>query len=282
MNILTTGGWSDYQLLDSGGARRLERFGKYILNRPDPQAIWQQKLESSVWENADAVFLKDWKVKNNMPTTWKVKYKDLSLYAHLSPFKHTGIFPEQTINWEFIEQHIKSSKEKINLLNLFGYTGISSLVAANAGATVTHLDASRPAMKWFRQNQEDSKLMDKPIRLIVDDALKFTEREIKRGNKYEAVIMDPPVYGHSPDGAVWDFNRDFPKLMENVSKILSPNPLFVIVNAYAITASAIMIENVMKDFFDSFGGKVESGELCLEEKSGRLLSTGIYSRWQNL
>ena len=265
MKILSTTGWENYQLLDSGNTRRLERFGKYVLNRPDPQAIWQQKLGPSVWGNADAVFLRDWKVKNNMPNSWVLKYKDLSLHAHLSPFKHTGIFPEQSINWEFIEQKVKSSNEKVNLLNLFGYTGISSLVAAKAGATVTHLDASRPAMNWFRQNQEASKLMDKPIRLIVDDALKFTEREIKRGNKYNAVIMDPPVYGHSPEGAVWDFNKDFPKLMENVSKILSPNSIFVIVNAYAISASAIMIENVMRDFLDIFGGIIESGELCLEK-----------------
>jgi 23S rRNA (cytosine1962-C5)-methyltransferase len=280
MNILSTPGWEDYELLDSGNGRRLERFGKYILNRPDPQAIWLPHLPETEWQKADATFNKDWATKANMPKNWNIKYGDLTLEARLTPFKHTGIFPEQSINWQYIEQKIKTSKtQNIKFLNLFGYTGISSLVAAKNGASVTHVDASKPAMTWFRKNQELSGLTDKPIRLIVDDALKFTEREIKRGNSYDAVIMDPPIYGHTPDGGVWDFNRNFPKLMENVSKILSPNPLFVTVNAYAISASAIMIENVMKDFLPK-SGKYESGELCLEENSGRLLSTGIYGKWE--
>lgn len=280
MNILSTPGWNDYELLDSGNGRRLERFGKYILNRPDPQTIWKPALSKSEWEKADAVFEKDWHVKNNMPKSWNINFNDLTLLAKLSPFKHTGIFPEQSINWNFIEQKLESNKTKTKLLNLFGYTGISSLIAAKNGAQVTHVDASKPAVTWFRENQKLSQLLDAPIRLIVDDALKFTQREIKRGNTYDAVIMDPPVYGHSPEGGVWDFNKDFPTLMENVSKLLSPSPLFVVVNAYAISASSIMIENVMKDFLGNLNGKIESGELCLEEKSGRLLSTGIYGRWE--
>lgn len=282
MNILSTNGWSDYQLIDSGNGKRLERFGKYTLSRPDPQAIWLPALAENEWIKADAIFEDKWIVKNKLPSQWQVKYKDITAIAKLSPFKHTGIFPEQSINWDYIEQKISSSKRKVEFLNLFGYTGISSLVAANAGAEVTHVDASKPAMNWFRENQEASGLMDKPIRLILDDVLTFVQREVKRGNTYDAIIMDPPVYGHDPKGKVWDFNRDFPKLMESVSKVLSPTPLFVLVNAYAISASAIMIENVMKDYLSNLDCKFESGELCLQERSGRLLSTGIYGKWEVL
>jgi len=280
MQILETSGWEDYELIDSGNGRRLERFGKYILSRPDPQAIWLPKASPETWDNADAVFDEGWKTKIKISDKWIVKYQNISLYLKLTPFKHTGIFPEQKIHWDYILQKIPSAKRQPNILNLFGYTGVSSLVAAGAGAKVTHVDASRPAITWFRENQSLSGLMDKPIRIIVDDAIKFTAREIKRGIKYDGVIMDPPVYGHDPKGGIWDFNKDFPHLLENCSEILSGSPLFVIVNAYAVSASALMLENVMKDYFENLGGKIEVGELCLKEKvGGRLLSTGIFARW---
>lgn len=281
MQVLETSGWEDYELIDSGNGRRLERFGKYVLSRPDPQAIWLPKADKTVWEAADAIFTDRWINKGRVPEKWTIKYKNISLILKLSPFKHTGIFPEQISHWEFIEKAIQpSSHLAINVLNLFGYTGISSLVAAAAGAKVTHLDASRPAMSWFRENQAQSRLMDKPIRIIVDDALKFTEREIKRGVKYDGIIMDPPIYGHDPKGKTWDFNKDFPYLIENCSKILSDGPLFVIINTFAISASAIMLENVMRDYLEKLGGKIEIGELCLREKVGRrLLSAGIFGRW---
>lgn len=280
MQILETSGWENYELIDSGNGRRLERFGKYILSRPDPQAIWLPKAPAEIWNKADAVFDKGWKMKTKMPDKWIVKYQNISLCLKLTPFKHTGIFPEQKIHWDYIQQRIPSAKRQLNILNLFGYTGASSLVAAETGTKVTHVDASRPAITWFRENQSLSGLMDKPIRIIVDDAIKFTAREIKRGVKYDGIIMDPPVYGHDPKGGIWDFNKDFPHLLKNCSKILSGSPLFVIVNAYAISASALMLENVMKDFFEKLGGKIEVGELCLKEKiGGRLLSTGIFARW---
>jgi len=282
MQILETSGWEDYELIDSGNGRRLERFGKYILSRPDPQAIWLPKVSVETWNRADAIFDEGWKTKTKIPDKWIVKYQNISLYLKLTPFKHTGIFPEQVSHWQFIENKLKSLSQVSNLsvLNLFGYTGASSLVAAEAGAKVTHVDASRPAITWFRENQNLSGLMDKPIRIIVDDAIKFTAREIKRGIKYDGVIMDPPVYGHDPKGGIWDFNKDFPRLLENCSEILSGSPLFVIVNAYAVSASALMLENVMKDYFENLGGKIEVGELCLKEKvGGRLLSTGIFARW---
>jgi 23S rRNA (cytosine1962-C5)-methyltransferase len=280
MQILETSGWEDYELIDSGSARRLERFGKYILSRPDPQAIWLPKLGNEVWDKADAIFDGKWINKSGIPEKWEIKYKDISLFLRLTPFKHTGVFPEQKVHWDYIEESIKNAGREVNILNLFGYTGASTLVAASAGAKVTHVDASKPSMNWFRENQELSGLLDKPVRLMVDDAMKFTSREIKRGVKYDGVLMDPPIYGHSPTGHVWEFNKDFPKLMENVSKLMSDNPLFVIVNTYAISSSALMLESVMNDYLGNLNGKIEVGELALKEKEGgRLLSTGIYGRW---
>lgn len=315
MQILISKGWKDYELIDSGNGMRYERFGPYRTVRPDPQAIWQPTLPQKEWQSADVLFERTrddkgiWKFKRHIPEKWKMTYKDLSFWARLTSFKHTGVFPEQSLQWDFIQNIIANKmKESQNghpgvtmttigsrktdsiaslqndkqpsILNLFGYTGIASLVAAAAGAKVTHVDASKPSITWARDNQSLSKLENKPIRWILEDAVKFVEREERRGNFYDGVIMDPPVYGHGPTGQIWKFNENFPKLMENVSKILSKNPLFVIVNAYAISSSAIMLENVIKDFLPK--GTIDVGELCLEESaSKRLLSTGIFARWSN-
>lgn len=285
MNVLTTKGFKDYELIDSGNGQRLERFGKFILIRPDPQVIWKPKKDNSFWEKADAVYESfgnkgKWINKNKVPEKWQISYKDLSFFCKLTPFKHTGVFPEQSLQWDFMEEKIKSAGREINVLNLFGYTGISSLVCAANGAKVTHLDASHPAIGWARENQEASGLLQKPIRWILDDALKFTQREVKRNVRYDAIIMDPPIYGHGPEGEKWDFNESFPQLMEVCRNILSDNPLFIIVNAYAISSSSIMLDNVLKDYLVDLGGTFEYGELALQEKDGgRLLSTGIFSRW---
>lgn len=272
--------WSDYELLDSGDGKRLERFGKYILARPDPQVIWAPGLDPAEWEKADAVFDKEkWIIKNRIPDKWLLTYKNLKFFAKLSPFKHTGVFPEQSAQWDFITEKIGAHGQTVNILNLFGYTGIASLAAAAAGAKVTHIDASYPTIGWARENQTASGLEDKPIRWILDDAIKFTQREIKRGIKYDGIIMDPPIYGHGPKGEVWDFNKSLPELLKNCQRILSDEPLFIIINAYAISASAIMLQNILTDFTKKLGGKIEAGELALQEKSGRLLSTGIFGRW---
>ncbi len=293
MQILISKGWNDYQLIDSGNGFRLEKFGTYTIVRPDPQAIWKPTLSSNEWEKAAVSFRRTnadsgiWEYRTRLPEKWKMSYKHLSFWARLTAFKHTGVFPEQSLQWDWIEEKVrnaevqKSTNPKIpNILNLFGYTGIASLAAAAAGAKVTHVDASRPSIAWARDNQKLSGLEDKPIRWILEDAVKFVEREIRRGNTYDGVIMDPPVYGHGPTGQIWKFNENFPLLMEQISKILSPKPLFVIVNAYAISSSAIMLENVMGDYLNKFSGIIEVGELCLEESAGkRLLSTGIFARW---
>ena len=203
MKLLTTKSFSEYDLLDSGNARRLERFGKYVLNRPDPQAIWTPHLPPSEWEKADFIYTDRWQGKN-VSSRWEVIYGDLRFFAKLTPFKHTGIFPEQAVNWEWMQKNIHNAKKngqaEVKVLNLFGYTGIASLVCAGAGAHVTHVDASKPSIGWARENQEIAGLSDKPIRWILDDALKFCEREVRRGNSYDGILMDPPSYGHGPDG----------------------------------------------------------------------------------
>ena len=283
MQLLKTSGWEDYELLDSGDGKRLEKFGKYIIFKPDPQVIWKPSLNESEWNKADAKYLeKDWS-PNNLPQKWPLSYKDIKFYAKLTPFKHTGVFPEQILNWEYMEDKITKAKKEVNVLNLFGYTGIASLVCAANGAKVTHLDGSKPAITWARENQTLSGLLDKPIRWILDDAIEFTAREARRGNVYDAIIMDPPVYGHGPNGETWDFNKSFPELLNNCKKILSQSPVFVIVNAYAISSSSLMLANTMEDYLGFPHEKIEYGELALEQKSNlRLLSTGIFARYSSI
>lgn len=284
MQILINPGWKDYELLDSGDGMRFERFGPYKTIRPDPQAIWQPSLPKIDWQEADVRFQRitqdkgKWLFKRHLPEKWLMQWNNLSFWTRLTSFKHTGVFPEQSLQWEFIQDSIKKASRPVSVLNLFGYTGIASVAAAAAGAKVTHVDASKPSITFARDNQIASKLQDRPIRWILDDAGKFVEREIKRGNKYDALIMDPPVYGHGPTGQIWKFSEDFPRLLGNCAQILSDKPLFVIVNAYAISSSALMLGNVLGDFLPK--GNIEVGELALQETiSKRLLSTGIYARW---
>jgi 23S rRNA (cytosine1962-C5)-methyltransferase len=268
----------NYDLIDSGVGRRLEKFGDYILDRPDPQIIWKKALPESEWQKANAVFRQSW-VNKNVPEKWQMEHEGIKFWCKLAPFKHTGVFPEQAQQWEYIKGTLNQSS---NILNLFAYTGIASLFAAKAGAKVTHVDASKPAITWANENRDLNNMQTAPIRWIVDDALKFTEREIKRGIKYDGIIMDPPVYGHAPNGVPWDFNKDFPRLLDNCRKILSNNPLFVLVNAYAISSSSITLANTLQGAFGNLTGSIENGELTLKETSaGRLLSTGIWAKWQS-
>jgi len=289
MKTISTSGWNDYSLLDSGDGYRLEQFGKFRLSRPDPQAIWSRKLPESEWRKSEAAFLKDKKEKEywqkkQTPTKWIMRYKDISFYAKLTPFKHTGIFPEQHLQWDWMEDKIRNSSQlksgqKPKILNLFAYTGISSLIAAKNNCEVTHVDASSPSIAWARENQTLSKLSNKPIRWIKEDVLKYCQRELKRGHRYDAIIMDPPIYGHGPHSEVWDFYKSFPILLALCRGLLTKKPIFIIINAYAISASSLMLENMLADSTQGINGTIESGELCLEEKnSSRLLSTGIFSR----
>lgn len=279
--------WPDYELLDSGGARRLEKFGPFILSRPDPQAIWSPKLSQQEWMQADATFIRDksgkeyWVKKKKVPEQWKMKYENVQFWARLTPFKHTGVFPEQTSQWSWMSHLLKKEYSRpMKILNLFAYTGIASLVCAAANAHVTHVDASRPAITWARENQALSGLVDKPIRWILDDALTFVQREIKRKNYYDGIIMDPPIYGHGPKGEKWNFSTHFPQLVRLCSQVLTAKPLFFIVNAYAISSSSLMLYNTLESELGNFGGNIHVGELTLQENKGsRLLSTGIFARW---
>lgn len=287
MSILQTLGWDDYALLDTGNGKRLEQFGPYRLVRPDPQIIWKPKLSHAEWEKADAVFENgekgkrgQWIKKKQMPDEWHVHYDGLTFSAKLSPFKHTGIFPEQSLQWEWMAKKITSQQRPVSVLNLFAYTGGASLVAAKAGAKVTHVDASKPSITWAHENQKLSHLSDKPVRWILEDVISFVKREVKRGVTYDGIIMDPPVFGHGPEGERWEFTESFPELLQLCKLLLSNNALFIIINAYAISASSLMLENSLADIVEGFPGEIEVGELALEEKTHhRLLSTGIFARW---
>lgn len=284
MRIIACDPWDDYELLDSGLGRRLERFGRFVLDRPDPQALWQPRLPVDAWNRADAAFVDDgrrgrWERRTAMPESWPLTDDGIVLSAKLTPFKHTGIFPEQRANWQWLSGRLAGATARTNVLNLFGYTGGASLVAAKAGASVTHVDASRPTIGWARENQAASDLASKPIRWILDDALKFVQREERRGVRYDGIMMDPPVIGHGPNGEPWDFSKQFPELLDACVRILSDQPRFILINAYAISASAIMLENMLGDL--ALGGTIDAGELALQESgSGRLLSTGLVARWQ--
>lgn len=282
--------WHEYELLDSGYGNRLERFGEFVLSRPDPQCIWKTKHDKSLWEKADAIFIIDnksgkgrWVKKANLPEKWLLRFKDIKLWVKLSTFKHTGVFPEQAAHWEWLNEKIinsasgfRNNERQINVLNLFGYTGIASLVCVRAGAKVTHVDASRPAISWARENQLASALTDRPIRWIVDDVIRFTQREVRRGTKYDGIIMDPPVYGHGPHNEIWDFNQSLPQLLDICKQVITKKPLFILINAYAVSASSLMLHNLLDDF--NLFNNIESGELIIRENSGRLLSTGIFVR----
>ncbi len=275
----------DYKLIDSGNGRRLEKFGKYILNRPDPDCLWNTNLESSEWEKADAVYLKTvkdkgyWQKDSNFPEKWAMKHNMISFYLKLTPFKHTGCFPEQAWQWDFIESKVDKA---FKFLNLFGYTGIASLFALSKKAEVTHVDASKPSITWFKENQALSGLNNEKARVILDDSLKFAAREVKRGNKYDGIILDPPSFGHGPNGETWNFREHTQLLLKEVSKLLSDKAKFVIVNAYAVSTSHLTLANMLDDYIaKNHGGKVRSGEIVIEEESGsHKLSTGIYAIWE--
>ena len=274
----------DYELIDSGNEEKLERYGKYVLRRPDPQALWEKTLPEADWKNADAIFDADkkiWKKKNEqMQNEWVIAFGDIKFNIKPTAFKHTGVFPEQEPNWNWTAEKIKNSGRPLKILNLFGYTGGATLAALSAGAEVTHVDGSKSAVSWAKENAELSGLDKKPVRWLIDDARKFVMREIKRGGKYDGIIMDPPSFGRGGKGEIWKIEDNFLPLLSECAKILSDNPVFFLINGYAAGYSAIAYYNAIKPFVEKYGGQFELGELAIEESKGkRLLPCGIFVRW---
>lgn len=275
-----------YELIDSGDGMKLERFGKFVLARPDPEALWKKSSGASLWNKADATYIRkgttgSWKKNTPLHKAWNIKYGGLMFELRPTSFKHVGLFPEQKIHWVWLTDLIKKSNRPVKVLNLFAYTGGASLICAQAGAEVAHIDASDVSVLWARKNAELSTLSNAKIRYITEDAIKFLKREIRRGNFYDVVLMDPPAFGHTPDGGIWKIEKDFYGLMDLVTQVLSEKPLAVLVNGYTAGYSPITLENNLLPFVQKYGGSIESGELLIKEQGGRLLPSGVFARWRN-
>ncbi len=285
--ILTTKSSKEYELLDSGDGYKLERYGNIVFSRPDPEALWRKKQPSNIWNNADAIFTRkgqknEWKLKPTVPKNWQIEFGGHNFIIKPTSFKHTGLFPEQLANWEWMVDVISDSKVQTpKVLNLFAYTGGATIACAKAGASVTHVDGSKVAVSWASENAEISGLKDKPIRWIVDDCLAFLKKEVKRGNVYDAILMDPPAFGHGPKDEIWKIEDQFTQLIELCKNVLSKDPLFVLINGYTAGYSPIAYENVLKDMMKEYKGTIEIGELAIKEsESDRLLPAGIFARWE--
>ena len=297
--LLTASHWSDYALLDSGDGNKLERFGPYIFSRPEPQAIWKKNLSSKVWTNISGKFISStstnndeivgkWSLEKNLPNKWEINFENLKFFATPTPFRHLGFFPDQSPHWLWAAKKIKLHQQlfynqtPLKILNLFGYSGVASLHAAANGARVTHIDASKKAINFAFENRNLSSFENLPIKFITDDAVKFVQREIRRNNKYDAIILDPPKYGRGPNGEKWELFKDLPFLLNLIPQILSKKPLFIILNSYAIRASYLSLHYALKDVMQGFAGSVQSGELCIteEQKNPRQISTAIFARWE--
>ena len=279
--------WTDYELIDCSYGERLERWGEYTLIRPDPQAIWKTDRTHPKWKRPDATYKRSdtgggaWE-KSKVPERWEISYKNLKFNVKPMNFKHTGIFPEQAANWDYIGEKIKNAHREIRVLNLFAYTGGATVAAAAAGAGVCHVDAAKGMVSWARENAKSSGLADRPIRWIVDDCAKFVEREIRRGSKYDAIIMDPPSYGRGPSGEVWKLEDNLYDFVELISGVLSDDPLFVIINSYTTGLSPSVLTYFAETIFSrKFGGKATSEELGLPvSESGLFLPCGASCRWE--
>ena len=280
--------WKDYEIIDMANGEKLERWKNIKLVRPDPQIIWKDKSFPKEWNSANAVYKRSskggggWDYKTKIPESWQVKYKDLTFNIKPMGFKHTGLFPEQAVNWDWMINKIKNAKRPIKVLNLFAYTGGASVACLYAGASVCHVDSSKGMVAWAKENVISSKLQDRPIRYIVDDVVKFVNREIRRENKYDAIIMDPPSYGRGASGEVWQFENNISDLIELCSNVLTDEPLFFLINSYTTGISAEVLGNLLKLNLKNFKGKITAGEIGLPMKNSDLiLPCGIYGRWEN-
>lgn len=281
--------WQDYELLDTGSGERLERWGDIILIRPDPQIIWESPKKNPLWKNAHARYKRsssgggEWEVYKKIPPVWKIGYQDMVFRLKTMGFKHTGVFPEQAINWDFTMEKIKRAGRPVKVLNLFGYTGAASLACMKAGAAVTHVDASKGMVQWARENAEASRLEDKPVRWLVDDCVKFVQREERRGSRYDGVIMDPPSYGRGPGGEVWKLEEQLFSLVNMCLPILSEKPLFFILNSYTAGLSPSVMSYLLGVLIGNrFGGRVSADEIGLKvTETGLVLPCGSTAIWES-
>lgn len=284
MNIATN--WKDYEILDMANGEKLERWKNIVLVRPDPQIIWKNKSFPNKWEDVNARYIRsstgggNWDFNKKVPANWQIKYKDLTFNIKPMGFKHTGLFPEQAVNWDWMIDKIKYAGREIKVLNLFAYTGGATVACSYAGASVCHVDSSKGMVTWAKENIISSGLEKNPVRYIIDDVVKFVNREIRRENKYDAIIMDPPSYGRGTNGEVWKFEENIADLVELCTKVLSDKPLFFLINSYTTGISSTVLENILKLNIKA-KGKLSSGELGLPmSDSNLILPCGIYGRWE--
>ena len=289
--LLVADRWRDYQLLDCGDGMKQERWGPYTLVRPDPQILWPRKgaEPGGRWEHWDGFYHRGeagggrWEFRRPLPEHWEIRYDALGLTFKIRPtsFKHTGLFPEQAVNWDWIDRMIRSAGREVSVLNLFGYTGAATCAAAAAGASVCHVDASEGMVRWCRENAALCGLADSPIRFISDDCLKFVRREVKRGRRYDAVIMDPPTFGHGSTGETWRLEDHLWELLTECRALLTEKPLFFLVNAYTARLSPTVVANLLGQLLDGIPGTITAGEVGLPiQRDGKVLPCGIYGRWE--
>lgn len=278
--------WKDYEILDMADGQKLERWGNFYLSRPDPQIIWKEKSFPEKWKKVNATYYRsksgggNWSYKTKLPEAWEIRYKDLTFHIKPMGFKHTGLFPEQAVNWDWMIQKIKGAKREIKVLNLFAYTGGATVACSYAGAQVCHVDSSKGMCAWAKENIVASGLEKRPVRFIVDDVIKFVQREIRRENKYDAIIMDPPSYGRGANGEVWQFEQQIADLIKLCTQVLSDKPLFFLINSYTTGISSTVLANLLKININH-KGKIECGEIGLPMKDSLLiLPCGIYGRWE--
>jgi 23S rRNA (cytosine1962-C5)-methyltransferase len=286
-SVMRTLGWADYALLDSGDGRKLERYGPYSVVRPEPQAMWAPRLPEDTWAKADAVFdpadeedAGRWRFRGKPRETWPLAWGEARFNARFTAFRHLAFFPEQAANWAWLDGRIRSLGHQPKVLNLFGYTGVASLVCAAAGAAVTHVDASKKAVGWARENAALSGLEDRPIRWIVEDARRYVQREVRRGNRYDGIVLDPPKYGRGPDGEVWRLFEHLPELSSLCAELLSDNAAFLLLNAYAERISGPALASLLGQKLAGRGGVIDWGELALEEEDpSRRIGMSFFARW---
>jgi len=287
LELICSDRWKDYELLDSGGGAKLERFGTVTAVRPDAKAFWSRALDEKDWSRAQAVFIEGagesgshWSPASIVNRRWTMEYEGLRFHVQPTPFRHMGFFPEQANHWDWMRGILRGAGRETKVLNLYGYTGLATLAAAEAGASVTHIDASKKSITWARENQTLSGLEQKPIRWIPEDALKYVEREARRGSKYDGIIIDPPKFGRGPNGEIWKLEDSLGKLIEACRGILSEQPLFVVLTMYAANVSPLSGYYLLQELLDGRGGRYSAGELVLPETSaGRLLPTAVFARW---